>query len=274
MGERRHLGLHLDHRVHEFSLLLQDPPFDDIEPETRAWLRARYAEIVPVVLPAALRAVERGGPISPRCLTELRGVAIRSANEPGATFSTALRGSYPALAVFSAVMFELQPARPSQVVLAMTRATWVAHELGSCWVESWNRERARLDRAQGSLVPVGAVVAEGVVEAPVELIATGPELDETEQHMLTLTAYGLSNDDIAKQTNYSRQAVSWHLGKLMKAWNVQNRTALVAAAFVRGVLAARFRRRPSTPAQLEAAHRHPEVALAQPSEREDDDQHA
>lgn len=136
MSQQRYLGLNLDSRVREFELLLGNPPLDDIEPGSRDWLKARYAEIVPVVLPSALRAVERGGPISGECLTQLRAVAARAANEPGARFSTVLRGSYPALTVFSGVTLELSRSNPTQIVLAMTRATWVAHELSSCWAES------------------------------------------------------------------------------------------------------------------------------------------
>jgi DNA-binding NarL/FixJ family response regulator len=91
-----------------------------------------------------------------------------------------------------------------------------------------------------------------VAEAPIELVTTDTELDEAEQRMLTLTAYGLSNAEIAQATSYSRQAVGWHLSKLMRAWKAPNRTALVAVAFVKGVIVAKVAK-PSAPRAIQAS---------------------
>jgi DNA-binding CsgD family transcriptional regulator len=74
-------------------------------------------------------------------------------------------------------------------------------------------------------------------------VARAPDLDDVEERMLALTAHGLSNDEIARATSYSRQAVAWHLGRLMRTWNAPNRTALVSVAFVRGVIRTRRERR-------------------------------
>ena len=73
----------------------------------------------------------------------------------------------------------------------------------------------------------------------VELAAASDALTADEADMLTLAAYGLSNEEIARSTRFSRQTVAWHLSRLMRSWRAPNRTALVAVAFVRGALVAR-----------------------------------
>jgi DNA-binding CsgD family transcriptional regulator len=73
----------------------------------------------------------------------------------------------------------------------------------------------------------------------VELAAASDALTADEADMLTLAAYGLSNEEIARSTRFSRQTVAWHLSRLMRNWRAPNRTALVAVAFVRGALVAR-----------------------------------
>lgn len=62
----------------------------------------------------------------------------------------------------------------------------------------------------------------------------GPVLE-----MIALVASGRSNEQIAGETDYSPQAVKWHLARLMRLWKVDNRASLVAVALVRGVLSAR-----------------------------------
>ena len=73
----------------------------------------------------------------------------------------------------------------------------------------------------------------------VEIVAADSELDETDQRILALAASGLSTEAIAQETTYSKQAVAWHLGRLMRAWRAPNRTALVSLAFVKGWITAR-----------------------------------
>lgn len=51
-----------------------------------------------------------------------------------------------------------------------------------------------------------------------------------DRQMLRLAADGLSTRQIAERLHYSEQAVSYHLGQLMKLMAVTNRTALVARA--------------------------------------------
>ncbi|PXA72050.1 helix-turn-helix transcriptional regulator [Cryobacterium arcticum] len=244
-----HLGLGLPDRVDYFARLLHDPSFSDVRNDGQAWLQRCYAQIVPLVLPAALNAVESGQPLPAECLRALRAVAAGSASDTDVQLSVILRGALPALRVFAAFMHETAPADPRQTVLAMARATRVAHELGSCWVEAWSDARA----AKGHLVPGPAPApppAASVTGPPrtsvtaldggsIELVAADPDLSDAEARMLTLAAYGHSNDHIARATSYSRQAVGWHLSRIMRAWKTPNRTALVALAFVKGVLVAR-----------------------------------
>lgn len=252
-GER--LGLALDERCSEFSELLLAPPLHGIRPDGHDWLRRRYEQIVPLVLPAALRAVERGEPLDPDCLVRLREVAAASAGDPQVDVSVVLRGALPAIRVFALVMHTATREHATTIdhagrtMLAMSRASLVAHELGSCWAEAWAQHRGGASE--------DATTALGTDD--IDLVASAPGLDETEERMLALAARGLSNDAIAKETAYSRQAVAWHLGRLMKSWNAPNRTALVSVAFVRGWIRTRrdlrlaARNRPSA---IEAARTH------------------
>ena len=232
-GER--LGLALDERCPEFEELLLTPPLHGIRPAGHDWLRRRYAEIVPLVLPAALRAVERGEPVDRECLAQLREVAAASAEDPRVDVSVVLRGALPAIRVFALVMHTatrdhaVTLDHAGRTMLAMSRASLVAHELGSCWAEAWAEQRRRSAGESAAAVTTGEI----------DLVARAPGLDETEEQMLALAAQGLSNDEIAKETAYSRQAVAWHLGRLMKSWKAPNRTALVSVAFVKGWIRAR-----------------------------------
>lgn len=234
------LGLRLDARVDEFRELLLRCPLEEVRPAGRDWLRLRYEEIVPLVLPAALAAVEHGRTLPPACLDELRAVARRSAAQPDVDLSVALRGALPALRVFALVMHAAAAERDATLVVAMARASHVAHELGTCWVEAWAGHRAE-DAATPAVIVAGPAPADADVE--LDLVARAPDLDDVEERMLALTAHGMSNDEIARATSYSRQAVAWHLGRLMRTWNAPNRTALVSVAFVRGVIRTRRDRR-------------------------------
>jgi DNA-binding CsgD family transcriptional regulator len=228
------LGLALDERVEEFARLLTDTPLRGIRPSGRRWLHSRYVELVPLVLPAALRAVEYGEPVDPACLAALRVAAARRHDDPDASLAVVLRGAVPALRVFGHVMHSAARGDAARTVLATSRAAVVAHELGSCWAEAWLA--ARSDAA-------AALAGDEVTVAEVELVPADSDLDEADKAILTLAASGLSTEAIAQETAYSRQAVSWHLGRLMRVWHAPNRTALVSLAFVKGWIDARRVRR-------------------------------
>lgn len=242
------LGLRLDARHDEFRDLLLDCSLEDVGASGRSWLRSRYAEIVPIVLAPALSAVEHGRPLPATCLDELRSVARRSATCPDVDLAVVLRGALPALRIFSLVMHSASGGQAGALVLAMARASQVAHELGTCWAEEWARHRPRLVASRPGEDPGGASGVPAQLTDPrrdvaLDLVADAPDLDDVERQMLTLTAYGLSNAEIARETAYSRQAVAWHLARLMRTWSAPNRTALVSVAFVKGVIRSRIVRR-------------------------------
>ena len=246
-GDRARLEIGLVARSDEIERALIEQTFKDVHDDGREWLRARYAELVPLVLRDALRSVETGEALPDECLARLRAAAA-GLRDDSAPVGVMLRGSLPALRVFSSIMHNsghlTDPAHMRTVVTAMGRAALVAHELGVCWIEGRNDPALvsnpttvgdRADRTMTSL----------------ELVATSPDLDDAEQRMLVLAALGHSNEVIATATSYSRQAVGWHLSRIMRAWKAPNRTALVALAFVKGVLVPRRAQRalPSIPSR-------------------------
>ncbi|MBK0332908.1 hypothetical protein I8D64_16010 [Brachybacterium sp. MASK1Z-5] len=218
----------MDGRVDEFARLLREAPLDDIGAGGREWLRCRYEEIVPLVLPAALRSVEHGVPVDPEALAALRRAAARSAQDPGCEVGVVLRGALPALRVFSLVVGSVSSAEDQTALLAMSRASFVAHELGACWAEAWWARRA--------VHAAAPEILDYSTADEVELVCGSSELDESDEKILSLAARGLSTERISQVTAYSRQAVAWHLGRLMKACRTPNRTALVAFAFAKGWL--------------------------------------
>jgi DNA-binding CsgD family transcriptional regulator len=263
------LGLGLPDRVDDFARLLRNPSFSDGPSDGQDWLQACYDEIVPLVLPAALRSVETGEPLPAECLQSLREVAAGSASDTGVQLPVILRGAFPAMRVFAAFMHETALADTRQTVLAMARSTKVAQELGSCWVEAWSAARAAKGHAVAEVDATSADRRPRASAMPfeggsIELVAADPTLTDAEARMLALAAYGHSNEHIARATSYSRQAVGWHLSRIMRAWKTPNRTALVAVAFVKGVLVARFA--PRTPLALPASdHEGTTKSLSQPT---------
>ncbi|MGP9694607.1 LuxR C-terminal-related transcriptional regulator [Brachybacterium sp. AOP25-B2-12] len=236
------LGLHLDERVEDFARLLGEAPLAGVRESSRTWLRERYAEIVPVVLPAALRAVEHGTPIDPEALAQLRGIARDCPELPATDPSVILRGGAPALTVFALVVQTAARQDVERAALAMGRASLVVLEMGSCWTEAWWRRRgARRTRPDDDAEAAPASAED------LDLIATGSGtaegLEPSDEQMLELLAQGLSNEAISRRTAYSRQAVAWRLGRLMRTWNAPNRTALVAFAVAKGWLGPRGSRR-------------------------------
>lgn len=66
--------------------------------------------------------------------------------------------------------------------------------------------------------------------------AWADELPVVDRQLLGLAADGMSTKQIAERLHYSEQAVSYHLGQLMKVMKVKNRTALVARAMQYGLI--------------------------------------
>lgn len=212
-------------RADEIAAALLAHDFTEVPEPERSRLRQCYVDVVPVVIHEALAAVDQGVPVTADCLARVREMAARRCDDdfsPGA----ALRGALPALRVLTAVLRGSGTgggvADRVATIELMHHAGLVAHQLGAAWVEGWLESiggHRRTDAAEGA--------------AP-----TAP-LEPHVQHMIELVAEGRSNAEIATATHYSRQAVSWQLSRIMKAWHSPNRAALVAKAFARGILTVR-----------------------------------
>lgn len=198
------------------------------------WLRLRYLEIVPVVLPEALVALETGAPISQRARAAIAHSAI-AARDCGIPLSVVLRGGVPALRVFGEqiVRSPRLVARPDLARL-MKRAALIAGELGACWVESWVHAKGVVVSA-----PIGSETLFDGADLDLVPATSDHGIREPSLEMVALAASGATNVEIAHATAYSLQAVKWHLAQVMRAWNVDNRAALVSVAFLRGVLTKR-----------------------------------
>ncbi len=64
------------------------------------------------------------------------------------------------------------------------------------------------------------------------------EVTGTEKRILALAASGATTDRIARSVGLTVDGVNYHLTRLCRRWGVPGRTALVARAYVLGVLAA------------------------------------
>lgn len=213
------------------SALLGTEPFDLDTGEGR-WLRLRYLEIVPVVLPEALSSLESGMPLSPRARAVIAHSAV-AARESGIPLAVVLRGGVPALRVFGEqVLGHPQILARPDLVRMMKRAALIAGELGACWAESWVQARGVV---VSSAAGPDSLLVDG---AQLDLVATTADdsIREPSLEMVAMAASGASTEEIARATAYSPQAVKWHLAQVMRAWNVNNRASLVSVAFLRGVL--------------------------------------
>jgi LuxR family maltose regulon positive regulatory protein len=57
-----------------------------------------------------------------------------------------------------------------------------------------------------------------------------------ELELLTMVEMGLSNQQIAEQTDTSVTTIKWHLKNVFRKFNVSNRTSAVARAHTIGLL--------------------------------------
>jgi hypothetical protein len=229
---RRPIRIELGHRTDDLVELLVDADLFDHTPHGD-WLRERYAEIVPVVLPDVMRCVGSGHlSETSRACVRASADAHRSMDLP---FSVTLRGGVPALRAFGALVQSFDPALTvTETTVLMGRAALIAQELGACWVEAWQAPEPMPDEQ----VPDG--------RQPVAIVAKVPVADDAAESspvfgMVAMAAEGASTEQIAAATAYSTQAVKWHLARLMKTWRVANRAGLVGAAFARGILVTRRR---------------------------------
>ncbi|MCS5717779.1 LuxR C-terminal-related transcriptional regulator [Herbiconiux sp. CPCC 205763] len=215
------------HREELRRLLLQPVFFEkhkggDLSEEAQ-WLLDQYAEIVPLTLDDVISSVSLGTPLSAQTREAIRSSALRSRGL-SLPLGVVLRGAKPALRALLALLRTRMPAlTASEVALLLGRAALIGHDITAWWVEDW--------LPGGGLLQAEAPPVESVAVAEGDHVPDDPAIQ-----MVALAAAGESTDQIAASTGYSRQAVKWHLSRLMRSWSVGNRSALVAAAFLRGVL--------------------------------------
>lgn len=234
------LSAHLDELL---AALLSPDLFragtEDAPDASAVWLRDQYRAIAPAILPDVLRCLGSGCRLAPATREQVRDAA-RTMATVEVPMELVLRGGIPALRAFGAFVRAREDELSAEECSALlSRAALVAQELGACWGETWAAARAD---------PVGAPSPRHlpdarltIDDATVELVARDQEgIDDATADMVVLAASGRSNEQIAEATAYSTQAVKWHLSRLMRSWQVTNRSALIAAGFVRGVLTARW----------------------------------
>ncbi|MBF9073660.1 helix-turn-helix transcriptional regulator [Streptacidiphilus fuscans] len=81
-------------------------------------------------------------------------------------------------------------------------------------------------RAYDDPAPPGPAKRAGIAEA-----------NAMEARILALAATGLTSARIATEVGLTADGVNYHLTRLSRRWGVSNRTALIARAYVKGVLA-------------------------------------
>jgi DNA-binding NarL/FixJ family response regulator len=228
------------------------------------WLSERYLEIVPAILPDVLRCLDTGDPLAATSVEAVResATSILTAEVP---LRTVLHGGVPALRVFTAFLQSHQSVMTAaHMATLLGRASLVATELAACWAASWAKEFERTtspersgdgaiheDPLETTAGPAGAITtAPSRSDNVLAVVPVPGQLEQPDLEMVLLAAQGQSNEEIAKQTDYSPQAVKWHLGRVMRDWKVRNRTSLVTAALLKGVIKPRpalISRRPSAP---------------------------
>ncbi|WP_235436406.1 LuxR C-terminal-related transcriptional regulator [Arthrobacter sp. RIT-PI-e] len=238
------MGFLVDRSSELETALLQPQNFEPTH--SGQWLAQRYQEIVPLILPDVLNCLDTGEPLSRNSVEVVRGSAqaVIVADVP---LRTVLHGGVPALRVFSAFLkphhSHLSTAELSTI---LGRASLVATELAACWAQAWSElHRSGTPSTEVSAVPprgtrgvknADAGATDDSVATPLDLVPVPGHLDGGDLNMVLLAAQGHSNQEIAHATAYSPQAVKWHLGRVMRLWNVRNRASLITTALLRGAL--------------------------------------
>ncbi|KNC19033.1 hypothetical protein AC792_08645 [Arthrobacter sp. RIT-PI-e] len=191
------------------------------------WLAGTYHDIVPAVLHNVLHSVDTGKSLNPSIIETIRSsAATTTARIP---LHTALHGSLPAIKVFTAFLRTHHTTIPAQrMALLLGRASIITVELSGYWITTWT--------TTNTTNTADAANTAGVVDPVTDLVPVKGQLEQPDLDMVLLAAQGQSNNEIAKNTDYSTQAVTWHLGRTMRAWNVTNRASLISSALLRGVL--------------------------------------
>ncbi|MEU4892549.1 PAS domain-containing protein [Streptomyces sp. NPDC044780] len=73
-------------------------------------------------------------------------------------------------------------------------------------------------------------------QTPAESVAEDPRASEVEARILALAAGGVTTARVAKTVGLTVDGVNYHLARLSRRWGVRGKAALVARAYVLGVL--------------------------------------
>ncbi|MFI6494957.1 PAS domain-containing protein [Streptomyces sp. NPDC050564] len=94
-------------------------------------------------------------------------------------------------------------------------------------------------------------VSEEPADLPVSQTKASGQASDIEARILALAASGFTSTRIATEVGLTADGVNYHLARLSRRWGVMNRTALVARAYVNGVLSPHAW--PPAPAEVEPA---------------------
>lgn len=127
---------------------------------------------------------------------------------------------------------------PRRTLVKITRryAAIAANQLVALGAEHGSDTAEVSGRAVVATHDVVSALLTDVLPGQGEPVVGTHSIDGLERSILVMIARGLSTVEIANALHYSRQAVSYHLGRLMTRFKVRNRTALVAFAYEQGLL--------------------------------------
>ncbi|MEU4690085.1 LuxR C-terminal-related transcriptional regulator [Actinoplanes sp. NPDC023714] len=198
-------------------------------------------------------------------MTAVRTVALRSipqntVDEAGYVISGVFRRVWPQLrrccltgrSLDEPTRAELKSAArrlaemglPRSAMIDLTRAVVAMTERQVASVER-NLDAVRaLRMSKYSLMVVHDVIASllepGAGADESRVAGDEDDVSRLEREILRRLAYGQSSSEIADELHYSKQAVSYHLSRLLSKYRVPNRTALVATAYENGLLPIRI----------------------------------
>ncbi|MEV0266135.1 LuxR C-terminal-related transcriptional regulator [Streptomyces sp. NPDC050617] len=133
------------------------------------------------------------------------------------------------------------PAQLDRVIEAIRRGSRSRYPLAVRWRSgaAGGAERAGelMVDPVGEPSPTGYPLLLAVLQtAPEPPQPAPPEVSEVEARVLALVASGATTAAVGKAVGLTVDGVNYHLTRLTRRWRVPNRTALVAKAYVLGVL--------------------------------------
>ncbi|MEV0277021.1 helix-turn-helix transcriptional regulator [Streptomyces sp. NPDC050610] len=132
------------------------------------------------------------------------------------------------------------PAQLDRVIEAVRRGSRSRYPLAVRWrsgTDGAERAGELMVDPVGEPSPTGYPLLLAVLQAAPEPPPPAvPEVSEVEARVLALVASGATTAAVGKAVGLTVDGVNYHLTRLTRRWRVPNRTALVAKAYVLGVL--------------------------------------